>query len=115
MPSGGVPVSSPVAGVKAIPLGSVPDIESIGGGVPIALTMNEPDAPTVKPVLLRLVNTGGIEPSVGVTLAGNEVLLPIALLALTVQEYGIMLVKPVTMIGVAGPLIKILPGLQVAR
>ena len=59
VPSAGVPLIKPVAGVKAIPIGSAPMIDNVGEGVPVASTVKFPAKPTVKATELALVNSGG--------------------------------------------------------
>lgn len=60
MPSVGVPASTPVAGVKVTPGGRVPDWVKVGAGVPEAVTVKEPDVPTVKVVEVAEVKEGAI-------------------------------------------------------
>ena len=58
VPAAGVPLSTPVAAVKVIPEGNAPDSDSVGVGVPVAVTLNVPATPTVKVVLEALVMEG---------------------------------------------------------
>ena len=44
--------------MKVTPEGNAPDSDSVGVGVPVAVTLNVPPVPTVKVVLLALVMTG---------------------------------------------------------
>ena len=44
----GVPAKVLVAGVNAIPLGSVPDSANVGVGIPVAATVNESALPIPK-------------------------------------------------------------------
>jgi hypothetical protein len=60
----GVPLSAPVAAVNVTPFGKVPVSDSVGIGVPLAVTENEPLTPTVNVVLAALVNVGGTLPPV---------------------------------------------------
>jgi len=62
VPAAGVPLSVPVPGeaLKVTPAGSVPDSVIVGVGVPTAVTVNVPDVPTVKVVLVALVNPGAV-------------------------------------------------------
>ena len=55
VPAVGVPLSTPVEALNDTPVGSVPDTLSVGTGVPVAVTVKEPGAATVKVVLLGLV------------------------------------------------------------
>jgi len=55
VPVAGVPLNTPVATLKVTPLGKVPDSLRLGAGKPVAVTVNEPAAPTVKVALLALV------------------------------------------------------------
>jgi hypothetical protein len=52
-----VSLSTP-AELNVTPLGKVPVSVNVGDGYPVAVTVNEPDAPTVKLVLLALVIAG---------------------------------------------------------
>ena len=54
----GVPLNVPVEAVNVTPPGSVPELVSVGAGVPVAVTLNVPAVPTVKVVLLALVIAG---------------------------------------------------------
>jgi hypothetical protein len=56
----GVPLSTPVDGVNVTPFGSAPDSLRVGVGVPDAITVKDPAAPTVKVVLVALVNMGAV-------------------------------------------------------
>jgi len=60
----GVPLSTPVAAANVTPAGNAPLSVSVGVGVPVAVTVNDPETPTVKVVLLALVNAGGTPPLV---------------------------------------------------
>lgn len=51
----GVPPSTPVAALKVTPAGSVPVSLKVGVGKPVAVTVNDPEVPTVKVVLFALV------------------------------------------------------------
>ena len=68
MPSTGVPASAPVAGVKVTPVGGVPDIDNVGVGVPVAVTVRLPKDATENVAVLALVILGAT-PSVNVRLA----------------------------------------------
>ena len=54
----GVPLSTPVVVLNVTPLGSVPDLLSLGVGKPVAVTVNELGVPTVNVVLFALVMAG---------------------------------------------------------
>ena len=58
MPAAGVPLNTPVAGTKVTPVGRLPDMERLGAGEPLAVTVKVPAALTVKLVLLALVMAG---------------------------------------------------------
>ena len=51
----GVPLRTPVAEFKVIPLGKVPVSVKVGAGKPLAFTVKEPAMPAVKVALLALV------------------------------------------------------------
>jgi len=59
VPVAGVPDNTPVAGLNVTPVGNVPDSLNVGDGVPVATTVNEPDAPTVNVAAAALVMAGG--------------------------------------------------------
>ena len=63
LPVAGVPLSIPVAALKEIPEGRLPDSDTIGTGNPVAVTANEPALPTAKVVLLTLVINAGLWPT----------------------------------------------------
>ena len=48
----------PVAELKVTPVGSAPDSVIVGGGKPVAVTVNAPAWPTVKVVVAALVIAG---------------------------------------------------------
>jgi hypothetical protein len=52
----GVPLRTPALSVT--PVGSAPDLVKLGVGVPVAVTVNEPTAPSVKVALTALVMAG---------------------------------------------------------
>ena len=54
----GVPLSTPVAGVKVTPVGRAPDTESEGAGTPDAVTVKEPAVPTTNVAFEPLVIAG---------------------------------------------------------
>src|SRR5215472_14669475 len=61
LPDAGVPLSVPVPfalPVKVIPLGNAPASVKVGAGKPVVITGNDPEAPTVKVVVLALVIVG---------------------------------------------------------
>jgi len=61
LPDVGVPLSVPVPfplPVKVIPLGNAPASVKVGAGKPVVITGNDPEAPTVKVVVLALVIVG---------------------------------------------------------
>ena len=55
MPAAGIPKRFPVAPSKVTPEGSAPDSESVGAGMPVAVTVNDPTIPAVKVALFALV------------------------------------------------------------
>ena len=57
-PTAGVPASRPVEALNVRPLGSVPLSKKTGAGNPVAVTVNDPNVPTVNVVLFALVMTG---------------------------------------------------------
>ena len=58
VPTVGVPLRMPVEGSNITPLGKAPVSLKVGVGVPVAVTVKEPNVPTVKVVLAALVITG---------------------------------------------------------
>lgn len=95
----GVPASTP-AEVKVTPPGNALAVVKVGGGEPVAVTVNEPAAPTVNVAALPLVNAGGTGTGDGTTVTAAEAgPVPTAFLATTVHEYELALIKPVTVIG----------------
>ncbi len=54
----GVPLSNP-AELSVTPPGKAPVSLKVGAGKPVAVTLNEPNMPTVKLVLFALVIAGG--------------------------------------------------------
>ena len=113
MPSAGVPASKPVAGVNITPVGRVPVSESNGAGVPLAVTANVPGAVTVKLMLPALVMIGAVGVDTGVTIAVPEGgPMPITLMALTKQVYGVSLTRPMTVTGDTALLLVTPSGLQ---
>jgi hypothetical protein len=54
----GVPLRVPVLALKLTPTGNEPDSLSVGVGRPVAVTVNEPNLPTVKVVVAALVIAG---------------------------------------------------------
>ena len=58
VPAAGVPLRTPVAELNVTPLGSAPLSLNVGGGLPVAVTGNEPAEPTVNVVLVPLVKAG---------------------------------------------------------
>ena len=61
VPDPGVPLSSPVAGVNVTPLGSAPLLDSVGAGLPFAVTVNEFGLPRKNVALFALVIVGDCE------------------------------------------------------
>ncbi len=61
MPATGAPPNTPVDTLKLTPLGSVPFALSVGVGVPVAVTVKLPAAPTVNIALVLLVIVGATE------------------------------------------------------
>ena len=57
VPAEGVPESRPVE-LRLTPLGRFPVKLKVGVGKPVAVTVNEPNVPTVKKALLPLVMAG---------------------------------------------------------
>jgi hypothetical protein len=58
LPAAGVPASTPVEVSNDIPLGSAPVSTKVGVGLPVAVTVNDPNAPAVNTALFALVMTG---------------------------------------------------------
>jgi hypothetical protein len=58
VPAVGVPLSTPVMGLKVTPLGSAPVSFSVGAGNPVAVTVKLADCPTVNVVDEPLVIVG---------------------------------------------------------
>ena len=61
LPDAGVPLSVPVPfapPAKVTPLGNEPASVKVGTGKPVVITGNDPEAPTVKVVVLALVIVG---------------------------------------------------------
>jgi len=58
VPAAGVPLRTPAA-VKVTPAGSAPVSVKAGAGEPVAVTLNDPAAPTVNVVWSALVIAGG--------------------------------------------------------
>ena len=56
VPDAGMPLSTPA--LKVTPLGNVPDSLIAGAGNPVAVTVNNPDEPTVNVVFIALVIVG---------------------------------------------------------
>ena len=54
----GVPLKIPVVALNVTPLGSAPDSLSVGVGKPVAVTVNDPAAPTLNVVLFALLIAG---------------------------------------------------------
>ena len=95
----GVPANTPAL-VKVTPPGNALVVVKVGGGEPVAVTLNVPAAPTVKAVAAALVNAGGTGTGDGTTVTGAEAgPVPIAFRATTVHEYEFALIKPGTVIG----------------
>jgi hypothetical protein len=73
----GLPLSTPVAELKATPVGKAPLSVIVGVGEPVAVTVKEPGTPTVNVVLLALVIAGGMGVAVPVppkdTVSGADV------------------------------------------
>lgn len=59
VPEPGVPESTPLVALKFTPEGRAPDSLSDGVGEPVAVTVNEPEVPTVNVVLFALLMAGG--------------------------------------------------------
>src|SRR5260221_555663 len=60
VPPPGVPARTPVAGVNVTPAGNAPVTDSVGDGVPVAVTVKVPAPPTVNVVALALVIAGAV-------------------------------------------------------
>ena len=58
MPAAGVPLRTPVVVLNIIPDGSEPVSVIVGGGAPVAVTVNNPRAPTANVAPLALVIEG---------------------------------------------------------
>ena len=104
----GVPASTP-AEVNVTPPGNALAVVKVGGGEPVAVTVNVPAAPKVNVAAAALVNAGGTGTGDGTTVTAPEAgPVPTAFLATTEHEYEFALIKPVTVIGdtvlVAAPL-----------
>jgi hypothetical protein len=54
----GIPLSTPVVVLNVTPLGKAPVALNVGAGNPVAVTVNEPEAPTMNVVLFALVIDG---------------------------------------------------------
>ena len=97
----GVPdkTPEPVPPLNVTPAGGVPpDIETVGLGKPVAVTVCVvPAVKTVKVLLLALVMAGAMGALAGVTLldALDAAPCPTPLVARTVNVYGVPLVRPV--------------------
>ncbi len=84
--------------VAVKPVAVVPDVAALNATVICA-------APAVTEVIVGLVGTA-VVPSTGMTLTAKEAaLVPALLVALTVQEYVLPLVSPVTTSGLAVPVL----------
>ena len=59
VPAAGVPLSTPVEGLKVMPAGRAPLSDNVGEGIPVAMTLNEPAKPTVNALVLALLIAGG--------------------------------------------------------
>jgi hypothetical protein len=55
----GVPERIPVVPLNVTPFGSVPLTLPVGAGVPVAIAVNDPGAPSVNTALFALVIAGG--------------------------------------------------------
>ena len=60
LPDAGVPASTPPV-VSVTPPGSALAVVNVGGGAPVAVTVNVPAAATVKVVVAALVKTGEVK------------------------------------------------------
>ncbi len=83
----GVPESTPVAAAKCTPVGSAPDLESVGVGVPVAVTVKDPAVPVQKVAALPEVIAGACPALIGVTAeeAAEAAPVPLPLVAVTVK------------------------------
>ena len=72
--------------MNVTPCGKVPNSESVGAGVPTAATVKVPATSAENVAVLAVVITGGTAPFVGVKATGEEAVLKLPLLALTVQD-----------------------------
>src|SRR5439155_21204221 len=61
VPAAGVPESTPVVALNVTPLGRPPVSLSVGVGFPVAVTVNDPDAPTTNFTALVLVTAGAVD------------------------------------------------------
>ena len=115
VPEPGVPDNAPAPGVNVTPDGSVPVCDSVGAGLPVAVTVKLPALKTVNVVELALVIFGATNAAVGVTnTVPDAAPAPAALVAVTEQVYCVPLASPDTNIGEVA-LLPIKPlGLQVA-
>lgn len=96
----GVPASTPPE-VSVTPPGSALAVVKVGGGEPVAVTLNVPATPKVNVVAFALVNAGGTGTGDGTTVTGAEAgPVPTAFLATTEHEYDeVVLISPDTVIG----------------
>ena len=101
VPLAGVPASAPVPGVNDTPVGRVPVSERDGGRFPVAVTVKLPALNTVNVALLLLVMLGATSAAVGVTMTLVEAgpVNAAALVAVIVQVYCVLSIRPVTTTG----------------
>jgi len=59
VPAAGVPLSTPLVELRVTPVGNAPVSLNVGAGKPVAVNVKVPAVPTVKVVLVALVNIGG--------------------------------------------------------
>jgi hypothetical protein len=75
--------------VKVTPLGSAPDSDRVGDGLPVAVTVKVPEVPTPKEVEVALVNAGA---------AARTVSVPVPVLVVPVEVVQLLLLYRVAMI-----------------
>ena len=90
-----VPVPEPAVDAKVTPVGRTPVWVIVGVGPPVVVMVKVPAVATVKLAELALVTIGGaIFTGVKVVVA-DAGLVPVTLVAVTEQVYGVLTVRPV--------------------
>ena len=90
-----VPVPEPAVDAKLTPVGKAPVCVIVGVGPPVVVMVNVPAAATVKLAELALVMTGGAIFTGVKVVPAEGTLVPVTLVAVTVQVYGVPTVRPV--------------------